>query len=176
MASKRPNTLVFDDKLTIFRDIEMPIYVLIFPVWFMLLAMGVSYLFVIKPIIKTKKTNNWVQTPCAITSSEAKCSTSGDYFLEIYYTYEYDGKNYTCDKHSFWDAPSINNRKYNQRIVDKYRPGMETVCFVNSADPTKAVLTRDHSSRIWGPLLTSTLVFATGLILFVIFLYKVIKN
>ena len=137
----------------------------------MLLSGGIGYFFVIKPILRIKKANNWIKTPCTITSSELKINAPkkgiGSY-PEICFTYNYNGEEYESKRCSFWDLPaSDTSLKHDRAVTEKYLVGMKTWCFVNPANPQEAVLVRGHSSKILPPLLVSVIIFICSLILFI---------
>ncbi len=89
----------------------------------------------------------WQPVPCEIvrssfTSSRDECKVLVDY------KYQFGGNEYTGINHQF---PGVVSRylKSGNRFCTDFPPGRQTVCYVNPANPSEAVL--DKSCREWLP-------------------------
>jgi hypothetical protein len=68
------------------------------------------------------------------------------YAPRVEFSYAWQGKTYTS--HRFWFGSSLWNVKADvEAVIAPYLPGKPTVCYVDPADPTQAVLTRDVFER-----------------------------
>ncbi len=118
--------------------------------------------------------NHWVETPCAIQTSEADDSTLNQrgnpkYIVDITYRYEFDGQPYVGDKLKRLPVEASDPRKVKQKLKE-FPAGRETVCYVNPDDPHFAVLIKDSKAglySIWFPCLF--IVGGAGIILSALF-------
>lgn len=72
-------------------------------------------------------------------------SGQGQQFAEdVVYSYEIAGKTYQADRYKFYHGWSKGRDKALEEadLVARYRPGSQTMCYVNPNDPTDAVLHR----------------------------------
>lgn len=104
--------------------------------------------------------DDWVETPCVVEKSEIDASGltqryATKYTLVIRYRYEFGGKEYVGDQFSRIQPASSHEKK----IRDSLRPyplGGQSICYVDPADPSSAVLKRDTKASvysIWFPAL-----------------------
>jgi hypothetical protein len=103
-----------------------------------------TWLFSIKPIIKTFDARDWPVVSCKITSAELKTHKDSDgtsYSFAIDYQYTYNGKTYQSDKYAF--IPQAKGKKKSKlNIVNEYKQNQNPVCYVNPENPSEAVLKR----------------------------------
>lgn len=112
-----------------------------------LLAGGfVFHLTVLKPALGMVAARSWAQAPCRIVSSQVGESQDSDggstYRVEITYTYRYQGRAYQSDRYDF-STGSSSGYEGKAEVVARYPPDSECVCWVDPADPTRAVLDRE---------------------------------
>ncbi|MFC1736911.1 DUF3592 domain-containing protein [Candidatus Hydrogenedentota bacterium] len=81
-------------------------------------------------------------TPCEIVSSEVEAPRKAS----LRYSYEYGGKEYTGNvyKPFHFEPPYQEEIK---EIVENYPPGLQTVCYVNTHNPSDAVLRTNLSQQ-----------------------------
>ncbi len=80
-------------------------------------------------------------------SSEVERHDSDDghtYSVEIEYRYEIDGRTYTSDRYDFMGGSS-SGYEGKAAVVDRHPPGAVVTCWVDSDDPSQAVLDRSFS-------------------------------
>jgi len=111
---------------------------------FFLLSSGFLYALTLRPVLQMAEARHWAETPCVIDSSEVGYhpgDDSGSYSIDITYHYTSAGQPYTSKRYdfAFTSSPGL---KRKQVIVDRYKPGAATVCFVSPAAPAEAVLDR----------------------------------
>ncbi|HUF62125.1 MAG TPA: DUF3592 domain-containing protein [Verrucomicrobiales bacterium] len=127
----------------------------------LLAALGMVFIIALwKGYEKASETRRWRATPCEIVAAwiqEAQFSEPGDrrYLLELRYRYEFAGHTYVGRRVTRRDGATRSRPKL-ERLLTFYRPGTQTQCFVDPADPDSAVLR--HESRapgytLWFPLL-----------------------
>ncbi|MHC4365417.1 MAG: DUF3592 domain-containing protein, partial [Planctomycetota bacterium] len=112
-----------------------------------------TWLFSIKPIIKTLDARDWLAVRCKIISAELETHTDSDgttYTFDIDYEYAYKGKTYKSDKYAF-SPEAEGNRKSKLKVVNKYKQNQNPVCYVNPENPSEAVLKRGfHKGLLFG--------------------------
>jgi hypothetical protein len=139
----------------------------IFGAIFMLVGGGLTYGLGILPWLEARAAADWKEVPCTITSSrvEARRGSKGStsYSLEIQYDYVVDGQVYTSDRYNF-AAASSGSRKWRDEVAAAYREGRQTVCYVNPAEPSEAVLIRE-SGTSWFVAIPAVF-FVAGLLIF----------
>jgi len=84
---------------------------------------------------------NWVPSDCKIISSEKICN-GDDFSAQIYYEYNFEGKNYTGCKIRIFER-SDNCGKAASFYLKKYRKGRTSTCYVNPATPEEALLEKN---------------------------------
>lgn len=117
----------------------------VFFLFFLAVGLGAFWSLAVDPTLRTLAARSWPDVPCTIVSSAVIAHEGGDgatYEIAIRYRYEFGGKTYEGQRYSFFGVPS-SGRAGKERVVRRYPPGLETVCFVNPADPSEAVLTRE---------------------------------
>ncbi len=123
----------------------------IFFLLFFAVGVWVFYLLFLRPMLQSRQAQSWPEVPCAILSSEVQRlqSDSGStYSVDVLYEYEIEGRSYRASRHSFV-VGSSSGRADKEAVVRRYPPGRKTVCYVNPADPTDAVLERGVPGGLW---------------------------
>jgi hypothetical protein len=135
-------------------------FAFVFFLIFLLIGSGLCYSFFFRPLFKILSAKDWPAVPCVVISSEVR-SHSGDdgdtYSVNILYSYEINGREFKANRYDFMGGSS-SGYDGKQAIVRRHPPGTKTLCYVNPADPTEAVLERGFTSQMWFGLIP--LVFA----------------
>lgn len=103
---------------------------------------GLLVFWTIPTLIKAQASVRWTETPCTVISSRVKTHSGDDgttYSVDIFYRYAVAGKDYKSNRYDHFGGSS-SGRAGKVRVVEKYPPGAQAVCFVNPDDPTEAVL------------------------------------
>ncbi|PWT90262.1 MAG: hypothetical protein C5B54_07475 [Acidobacteria bacterium] len=132
-----------------------------------LLMVGGGYIY---PLMRMRASESWVKTPCFISTSDVHVSrsttrsrkskrrtTTTSYYVELSYSYTYQGQEYTSDRYTFSNS-SFSHAPEAQAIVQQYPKGAERFCYVNPADPGDAVLVRSNPKwtlALMGGILTA---------------------
>ena len=101
------------------------------------------------PIIRVVRAATWDETPCRIMSSGVSQHSTGKdatYSVDITFEYEAGGRRHTSNRYSFLEGMSSSGSAGKWEIVNRHMPGTRTVCYVDPADPTYAVLRRGFST------------------------------
>jgi hypothetical protein len=134
---------------------------------FLLFGLGLGYPFALKPLLEITAARNWPAVPCTIISSQVTTRQGDDgptYGVEVVYQYRVDGRSYTAARYRFSSITS-SGRTGKAAVVARLPAGKKTVCYVNPADPTDAVIERAFTSELWFGLipLLFALIGAAGL-------------
>ncbi len=121
------------------------------------------YLNCIKPLRQRADSRGWTQTPCVVVSSRVMTLRKGPrYRADILYSYRVGDREYRSNHYLIFEYGS---RDYDSQaaIVQRFPTGTQSVCCVNPADPTEAVLVRNVASSVWTiGLLMGLLFFSIG--------------
>jgi len=127
------------------------------------------YVAFVAPAEATREAADWEETPCVIVSSQLAKHQSHSrkitddvtytYEIEVEFRYRYGGQDYTSDRYDLSDVNS-GEEDWKQEVVDKLRPGTETVCYVNPDDPDHAVLSREVNLSPWAATVPVVFVLA----------------
>lgn len=109
--------------------------------------------------LRAKETRNWPQVPCVILVSEIEerqhdPHSPVEYRHHVVYGYEWDGKRLTSDQVSLRGSAWSSKRDVVFDRSSEYNPGDDTICYVNPAEPTFAILQPDSMAplySIWFP-------------------------
>jgi hypothetical protein len=109
---------------------------------------------------RAEETRSWVETPCRIVGSLVRSerpspNSNMSHRAEVRYVYEFGGQNRTGSRVKRVDGATTHEERA-QAVVAAYPVGMQTVCYVNPAQPAEAVLkqgSRGALYSIWFPLL-----------------------
>ncbi|MEX0777555.1 MAG: DUF3592 domain-containing protein [Phycisphaeraceae bacterium] len=113
------------------------------------------YLFTIRPLLKGYAARNWQPVPCTVQSSKVKSHRSSDgttYSMDVRFEYEWQGQVLQSDRFDFIDGSSSGYSHYKAQ-AKRYPAGSKQTCYVNPADPTQAVLSRQFNQPLWMSLL-----------------------
>jgi Protein of unknown function (DUF3592) len=126
--------------------------VLVFVGWF------VVDMAILEPRRLATQAKSWTEVPCSIRMIEVETITisgggkgssstsSTAYGPRVEFDYEWQGRKYTSNR--FWFGGSLWNSKSKvEEIIAPYRQNDRAVCFVDSTDPSQAVLTRNLFER-----------------------------
>ena len=119
---------------------------LAFAVFGLIVALVFLYIFGIRPMNRYLSARGWAEVPCTINHSQIheihgqKGSVS--YLAEINYKYQIDGTEYSSGSVSLWEIATPSEQGQ-QKILDRYPTGQQSVCYVNPKDPVDSVLIRD---------------------------------
>ncbi len=109
------------------------------------------YLMTFQPLWGVFQARSWVETPCTIASSEVVTQRGDDcdtYRIEIEYDYTFSGQQYRSDRYYFMIGSS-NRRAWKYAVVEAHPVGFLTVCYVDPAEPSEAVIERGLTADMW---------------------------
>lgn len=139
------------------------LFVLFFGV-FLVLGAVVFYFMALQPLFKVQAARAWRETPCEIVSSELRSNSDSDgttYRVDIVFRYRVDGRTYTSENYSFLTGSS-SSYEWKREVVSAHPSGSSSICYVNPADPSEAVMNRGlHAEMAFG--LLPLIFFAIGL-------------
>lgn len=131
---------------------------------FALFGLVFIWMTTINPLLKSRASNDWVETKCTVVTSEIDIDRDSDgttYRPRIEFDYNYDGQGYHSDT---FDFTSLNRSKARcTEIVNDHPVGTQMGCFVNPDDPEEAVIDRRYDFSYMGfifPLIFSGIGFA----------------
>jgi uncharacterized protein DUF3592 len=116
---------------------------------FALIGGGAFFAVFVRPMTELLAARSWRPTSCVILESRVGESTDSDgttYRVEVLYSYTVDGRSYQSQRYGF-DSWYSGGREPKQEIVAGLSPGTQTTCWVDPADPGRAVLSRAFSPR-----------------------------
>jgi hypothetical protein len=123
--------------------------------------------FFLRPALEIMSARSWPAVPCEVISSEVRsCSGEGTtYSVNILYSYEVKGRAFKSNTYGFMGGSS-SGYAGKQAVVARNPPGTKTVCYVNPADPTEAVLERGFTADMWFGLIPLLFMAVGGAVLF----------
>jgi len=136
--------------------------------FFLLIGSVATYFVLVQPLMGILSARNWPAVTCNIISSDVqrhRGSKSTTYSVDILYSYEFNGREFRSNRYGFMTGSS-SGYKGKSEIAARYRPGSQSVCYVNPRDPGEAVLERGFTAGLWLGLipLVFVLVGAGGII------------
>jgi hypothetical protein len=109
------------------------------------LLMGGSFcLFFFRAAFLSVTSRSWREVPCTVVSSEVGThsgSKSATFSVDIVYEYETGGRTYRSTRYGFLGGSS-SGYDGKAEIVAEHPPGSRCTCFVDPANPARAVLSR----------------------------------
>jgi len=110
----------------------------------------VIWLAVLFPLSQSINALSWISVPCTILSSEVIGKET--YRIQIHYAYIYDGQPFQGERYSFFNMKT-SGKAGKERVVKRYPPGAQSVCFVDPDHPAESVLDRGLDWNVlWGLL------------------------
>jgi hypothetical protein len=116
---------------------------------FALVGGGVFFALFVRPIASLLAARSWRPVSCVILRSAVAESSDSDgttYKVDVLYAYSVDGRAYQSQRYGF-DNWSSSGLEAKQEIVAGLPPGTQTTCWIDPADPSRAVLHRGFSPR-----------------------------
>ncbi len=114
---------------------------------FLLVGLGFAWFFV-RGAWQAVAARSWTETPCTLLESAVRAHSSSDdgdtYSIAVVYTYTAGGREHRSERYNFLGGSSSAHRS-KEEWVAAHPAGTQTVCWVNPADPTQAVLDRGLS-------------------------------
>ena len=83
-------------------------------------------------------THYWQKTECFIISADVE-KNSGEYYLNVKYEYDFSGTEYISEVYEK-DYGGSSSYDKTALLLEKYKPGETSVCYVNPKIPSQAVL------------------------------------
>lgn len=111
---------------------------------FLLAGLGVLWFAGLRPASRAWAAREWRETPCRILKSEVgehRGDDSTTYSVDVLYAYAVDGRQYKSSRYDFLGGSS-SGYEGKAAVVERLPAGTETVCWVDPADPTSAVVER----------------------------------
>jgi hypothetical protein len=133
---------------------------------FFILGSVFLYMLTITPLVGVISAQSWVEAPCTIVSSEVERKHDGDgptFRIAIQYDYEFGGRTLHGDRYNLMlKSFTSSGRRGKQAVVDAYPAGLKTVCYVDPADSSQAVLYRGLTADMWWGLFPLPFVLVGG--------------
>jgi len=118
---------------------------------------------------RASDSRSWRETPCVILASKvgSHSGKSTTYSIDVTYRYSVDGREYTSDA---YDLIPVSSSGYGgkKEVVDRYPPGTRTICYVDPADPSRAILQRGFSAKLLLLLIPPVFVLIGGWVFWVV--------
>lgn len=131
---------------------------------FLMAGVGFFISLFVLPAVRIAMARGWTATPCTVISSMVR-SHAGDesttYSVDILYAYRVGGQEYRSNRYGFMTS-STAGEQGKQAVVNRYRPRSKTICYVNPADPTDAVLNKGITADLWWGLMPLIFVAVGG--------------
>lgn len=135
---------------------------------FIIAGVSTTWFIALKPWLESLDAASWPQVSCKIEIAKVtshRGSKGGvTYGIDVLYRYEFEGRKYSSDRYNFSTGKS-SSRDWREEAVRKLRSSKNPVCYVNPADPNKAVLATKIGNEIWFGLIPLIFLFS-GLVLF----------
>lgn len=101
------------------------------------------------PLIRRAESRHWIAVPATVTESQLVTSRGSKgrrlYRIEITARYEWQGKEYDCDRYDFFrsEMSSSTGAGEMRRIVKEHPVGSKCECLVDPGNPAEAVMSRE---------------------------------
>lgn len=107
----------------------------------------------VRPYLELRDARDWPELPGTILESKVGRHTDSDgddtYSIDVRYRYTFDNVEYTGDRYAFGGFTSRSDYVDKKRVVDSLPEGSAVAVYVNPADPTRAVISREFTSSLW---------------------------
>ncbi|MGB0766672.1 MAG: DUF3592 domain-containing protein [Phycisphaeraceae bacterium] len=109
------------------------------------------------PTVQAVRAQDWPAVSCVVERAEllAFSDSDGDttYLPDVLYRFELDGETYRSNRYDFGVNDGRRGEAAAREIVGRYPIGGEAVCYVDPADPSRAVLSiRTWQGAWWGSI------------------------
>lgn len=139
---------------------------------FFVVGAAMTWFMTVRPVLRIVEARSWPEVPCTVTSSQVQSHSDSDgttYSIEVTYSYEIDGREYTGDRYDF-SVGSSSGYQGKAEIVERHPPGSETVCRVDPEDPQRSVMSVGFRLEyLWGLFPLPFLLVGVGGLMWVIF-------
>ena len=109
---------------------------------------------------KAKATREWPEISCLIIQSKVKERSekhiSKEYQWGVEYNYDFEGKPYSSKLYTLRGSKWTSRRDEVKALMEEFPKDGKAICFVNPADPSRAILKHDSKAggySIWFPML-----------------------
>jgi hypothetical protein len=124
-------------------------------------AVGAVFVYLLwSSFAQANATREWQETPCLIITSKVKersaKNITKEYSWNLEYIYDFDGESYSSKFHTPRAAKWSNSEKSIEALIAEYPEGEKSICYVNPATPSQAILKHDSKGAgysIWFPML-----------------------
>src|SRR5690242_5056520 len=107
-------------------------------------GLGVLGFTTIRPLYLLLRAQSWQPAQCEILFSQVESSRKGDTSrINMQYRYTWNDRPYTGHRYDFEVGSDNIGNAAKDAVVAAHRPGQSVACFVNAADPTESVITRE---------------------------------
>lgn len=122
---------------------------------------GLTFTWVLwRAFSRAEETRSWIATPCTIVGSTVRSrrpspNSNIAHHADIRYVYQVGTQTLTGTRVKRVDAPTTHHERA-RALVAAFPVGARTVCYVNPADPSEAILKQGSRAAlysIWFPLL-----------------------
>ncbi len=131
---------------------------------FLVAGCAVLYFMILGPVRDLVSSGSWQETTCTVLSSRVGEHSDSDgttYSVDIVYTYSFGGRGFQSDRFGFLKGSS-SGYDGKAETVARYPAGARVPCWVNPANPEKAVLSRGLSWEWLLALLPLTFIAVGG--------------
>jgi hypothetical protein len=121
-----------------------PIAMGLFGLIFFSVGFGTLFPLAITPYLQAKAAATWLETPCKIIWSRVQSHEGDDsttYSVDIFYEYVFAGVAHRSNRYSF-STGSSSGRDSKAAITKRYPRGSQQICYIDPAQPERAVLDR----------------------------------
>ena len=120
---------------------------------FFVAGAAMAWFMMVRPVLGIFEARSWPEVPCTVTSSQVQSHSDSDgttYSVEVTYSFEIDGREYTGDRYDFTVGAS-SGYDHKAEIVERHPPGSETLCRVDPEDPRRSVISVGFNPEyLWG--------------------------
>lgn len=116
---------------------------------FLAVGAGTSIALFILPALHAVQARSWRAVPCTVISSAVQRHSGEDgdtYSVDILFEYRIGTESHRSNRYDF-AVTSRGSYESKQRTVRQYPPQKSTTCYVDPADPTRAVLKRQFNFK-----------------------------
>jgi hypothetical protein len=103
---------------------------------------AIGYFLTFRPLYGLIEAQSWTPTTCIVVSSRVD-EGDGTGRADIVYRYEFGDRQYTADRYDFIPGKTASGNV--PIAVADHPPGKRFTCYVDPADPSRAVINRSHS-------------------------------